>query len=160
MGYTRFLFAKPISVRWYYFQSLLVRTVGYFAIGIVLILAYNYFEPPTLSPKMLADMLVSFVSIGGIVFLVSVVSRYDGLVAIVFLLVSSVIWGRVAREGRDPLCGHVSRAAAREVGRHAQLGGRPERNRQPGADGVPVEMGAVERGVRIGMFRLGPLLAA
>jgi hypothetical protein len=93
MGYTRFLFAKPLSVRWYYFQSLLVRFIGFVALGIALVLAYNYFEPPTLSPTMLADMLVSFLSIGGIVFLVSVVSRFDGLIAIVFLLVSSVIWG-------------------------------------------------------------------
>lgn len=93
MGYTRFLFAKPVSVASYYFQALLVRFAGFLVLGHVLLLAYGLFEPPTYTPRMLVDMTICFVAIGGVVFLVSVLSRFDGLVAIVALLLSSVIWG-------------------------------------------------------------------
>ena len=93
MGYTRFLFAKPLSVRWYYLQSLLVRFVGFMLVGILLAFLYSRFEPPNLSWRMVVDMLVCFAAFGGVVFLISVLSRFDGLVAIVFFLVSSVLWG-------------------------------------------------------------------
>jgi hypothetical protein len=93
LGYTRFLFAKPQSVRWYYFQSLLVRFLGFLLLGHLLLLAYAHFEPPAYTPRFLADLVVSFVLVGGVVFLLSVLSRFDGLIAIVVLLVSSVIWG-------------------------------------------------------------------
>jgi hypothetical protein len=91
LGYTRFLFSKPLSVRAYYAHSLAVRFFGFLLLGHVLVLAYSYFEPPTYSWRFLVDMTVSFVSIGGIVFLLSVVLRYDGLLAILFLLVATIV---------------------------------------------------------------------
>lgn len=93
MGYTRFLFAKPVSVRRYYLQSLLVRFGGFLVLGHVLLLAYGLFEPPAYSPRFIVDLTICFVSIGGIVFLISALSRFDGLVAIGVLLLASIAWG-------------------------------------------------------------------
>jgi hypothetical protein len=104
LGYTRFLFAKPLSVRAYYFNLLLARFVGFLALGTVLVLAYSYFEPPSYNWRFLVEMTVSFVAVGGIVFLLSVVSRYDGLLAILFLLVATFVR---ARWETTPSVGHA-----------------------------------------------------
>lgn len=96
MGYTRFLFAKPLSVRWYYAEALLVRFVGYLALGSLLIGAYGLFQPPTFTWKFFPVMALSFVAIGGIVFLCSVLSKYDGLVAVAFILTGVLVWGKWA----------------------------------------------------------------
>lgn len=97
-GYTRFLFAKPVSVRAYYAQALLVRFAGFLLLGHVLVIAYGMYEPPAYTPRFIADMTVAFLSVGGIVFLLSVLTRYDGLIAIVFLLVTALIRGRWVTE--------------------------------------------------------------
>lgn len=94
MGYTRFLFSKPVSPRWFYLQSFVVRMLGFLVLGHALLFLYGAFEPPAYSPKFLADLVIAFLSYGGIIFLLSVVSRYDGLVAIVLFLVSAVVWGK------------------------------------------------------------------
>jgi hypothetical protein len=96
-GFTRFLFAKPVSPRWFYFQSLFVRFVGYLVVGHILILAYSFYEPPAYTPKMLVDLTVNFLIVGGITFLFSAVSKYDGLLAIVALLTSSIFWSKWER---------------------------------------------------------------
>lgn len=103
LGYTRFLFSKPLSVRTYYAQSLLVRFIGFLVIGQALAAAYGHFEPPSYTPRFLLEMSVSFLSIGGIVFLLSVVSRYDGILAIVFFLLATVVRSHWDKAG----VGHV-----------------------------------------------------
>jgi len=94
LGYTRFLFAKPVSVRAYYLDLLVVRFVGFIALGTVLVLAYSYFEPPTYNWRFLVEMTVSFIAVGGIVFLLSVVNRYDGLLSLLLLLVAAIVRDR------------------------------------------------------------------
>lgn len=93
-GYTRFLFSKPVSPVWFYAQSLAVRFLGFLAIGCVLMLAWAHFHLPEFSWKFVVDIICCFVSIGGVVFLASVLTRFDGLVAIIFLLLSAVFWGK------------------------------------------------------------------
>lgn len=91
LGYTRFLFSKPLSVRAYYLNLLFVRLVGFLALGTVLVLAYSYFEPPAYNWRFLVEMTISFVAVGGIVFLLSVVNRYDGLLSVLLLLVATFV---------------------------------------------------------------------
>ncbi len=91
-GYARFLFAKPLSPRLFYLQSWLVRLVGFIGVGTVLVVAYNFFEPPSFSWRFVVDMIVTFVSIGGVVFLFSVIGRFDGLVVALVLMLSFVAW--------------------------------------------------------------------
>lgn len=93
-GYTRFLFAKPMSPLRFYLQSFLLRFAGFLAVGAVLVFAYGFFEPAVFSPRLFADLSVVFFAVGGVVFLLSVVSKFDGLIAIVFLLVSSIVWAK------------------------------------------------------------------
>jgi hypothetical protein len=93
-GYTRFLFAKPVSPRWFYTQSLLIRLAGFLVIGHALLFWYGLYEPPAYTSRFLVDMLVTFASIGGVVFLLSVISKFDGLVSVVVLLVSAIVWGK------------------------------------------------------------------
>lgn len=91
-GYSRFLFAKPLSPPLFYLQSWLVRLAGFLAVGTMLAAAYSLYEPPAFGWRFLVDMAVSFVSMGGVVFLFSVITRFDGLIAAVVLLVAEVAW--------------------------------------------------------------------
>jgi hypothetical protein len=98
-GYTRFLFAKPVSPRAFYLQSVAVRMIGYLVVGHILVLAYSFYQPPSYTVRFVADMLLSFISVGGILFLFSVASRYDGLLLVVFLLLGSIVrdsWEKAA----------------------------------------------------------------
>lgn len=93
-GYTRFLFAKPMSPVRFYAQSVLVRLTGYVVIGCALLLWWGRYAPPGFTFKFIVDLIGAFFAVGGIIFLLSVVTRYDGLIAILFLLVSTVIWDK------------------------------------------------------------------
>jgi preprotein translocase subunit Sss1 len=93
-GYTRFLFSKPLSPVAYYAQVLVVRFVGFLAMGAVLLLAWSHYHDPQVSWKFFADIICCFVSIGGVVFLTSVLTRFDSIVAIIFLLVSAAFYGK------------------------------------------------------------------
>jgi len=94
-GFTRFLFAKPLSPRRYYAQSFLVKLVGYLAMTHVLIWWYSFYAPvPPYSWRAIAAFTSLFVAVGGVIFFLSVVSRFDGLIAIIFFLVSAIAWDR------------------------------------------------------------------
>ncbi|MEP6491421.1 MAG: hypothetical protein ABJF01_02000 [bacterium] len=93
-GYTRFLFSKPMSPVRFYAQSVLVRLIGYLAVGCALMLVWSRYSPPGISLRFVADLTGAFFAIGGIIFLLSVVTRYDGLIAIVFVLVSAIAWDK------------------------------------------------------------------
>jgi hypothetical protein len=93
-GFTRFLFSKPVSPVAFYAQSLAVRFIGFLLVGFILLFAWSLFHPPQLDWKFAVDISVCFVAVAGTVFLASVLSRFDGLVAIGFLLVSAVVWGK------------------------------------------------------------------
>jgi hypothetical protein len=91
-GYTRFLFAKPVSPVRFYAQSVLVRLIGYVLVGCALLLWWGRYNPPGFSIRFVVDLIGAFCAVGGIIFLLSVVTRYDGLIAIGFVLASVVIW--------------------------------------------------------------------
>ena len=91
-GYTRFLFAKPVSPVRFYAQSVLVRLIGCVLVGCALLLFWGRYYPPGFSLRFVVDLIGAFFAIGGIIFLLSVVTRYDGLIAIGFVLASFVIW--------------------------------------------------------------------
>jgi hypothetical protein len=98
-GFTRFLFSKPLSPERYYVQAFLVRLVGFVAVGCLLVTAWSLKEPPTVSLRLIADMALMFLSVGGIVLLMSALSKYDGLLVIVFLLIAEIV--RETWEKRD-----------------------------------------------------------
>jgi hypothetical protein len=75
LGYVRFLFAKPVNPLRFYLQSFFVRAVGFFVVGGVL-------------------LALTFVAFGGIIFLTSALTKYDGLVTIAFLLLAVLVWGK------------------------------------------------------------------
>jgi hypothetical protein len=99
-GYTRFLFAKPLSPVRYYLQAAVVRWLGVLVVAHVLMLGWSFYAPlPAYSWRAIAALTCLFVAIGGMVFLLSVVSRYDGLIAIVLLLVSAIAWDKWEHAG-------------------------------------------------------------
>ncbi|HEX4682549.1 MAG TPA: hypothetical protein VH277_07575 [Gemmatimonadaceae bacterium] len=93
-GFTRFLFSKPVSPVAFYAQSLLIRFLGFLLVGVILLFAWSLFHPPQLNWKFIVDIIVCFIGVAGTVFLASVLTRFDGLVAIGFLLLSAVVWGK------------------------------------------------------------------
>lgn len=93
-GYSRFLFAKPLSPRLFYFQSWLIRFAGFLLIGFVLVFAYSMYEPPAFDWRFVVDMAAAFASIGGMIFLLSVISRFDAVIGAAFLLIADVVWSK------------------------------------------------------------------
>lgn len=94
MGYARFLFAKPLSPLRFYAQSLLVRYLGYLVVGHVLLFAWMRYWPPVYTPRFVVDMTVSFVAVGGTLFLFSVLTKFDGLLTVLLLLVAELVWSK------------------------------------------------------------------
>jgi hypothetical protein len=94
-GYTRFLFAKPLSPTRYYAQSMIVKFVGYLVVAHLLILLYSRYAPvPAYSYRAIAALGGVFLAVGGMLFLLSVITRFDGAVAILFLLISAISWDK------------------------------------------------------------------
>lgn len=92
-GFTRFLFAKPLSPVRYYAQAFVVRWVGVLVVLHLLMLWWSVYAPiPAFSWKSVAALSCLFAAVGGVLFLLSVISRFDGLLGIVFLLVSAIVW--------------------------------------------------------------------
>jgi hypothetical protein len=98
MGYVRLMFAKPLNPLAFYLQSFVVRLIGYLAVAAVLVAAYGYFEPTAPVTRIAASLLLGFIAYGGMVFLASTLSKYDGLVTIAFLLMSAIAWGKWGAE--------------------------------------------------------------
>jgi hypothetical protein len=99
-GYTRFLFAKPMSPTRYYGQVVVVKWIGYLVIAHALMWWYGFYAPiPDYSWKAIVSFSSLFISVGGILFLLSVLTRVDGAVAILFLLCSAIAWDRWEQVG-------------------------------------------------------------
>jgi hypothetical protein len=98
-GFTRFLFSKPLSPQRYYLQTFAVRLVGFLGVGSLLVVVWSFWSAPTWSVKLVVDLALMFLSVGGILFLFSVLSKYDGLLVIVFLLIAEIL--RETWEKRD-----------------------------------------------------------
>jgi hypothetical protein len=86
-GLTRFVFAKPIGVRWYYGQAFLVRAAASMSIVTVGGLAINAFVGSVPWAEGAAAAAIAFVLIGGVGLLLSVLTRMDsGLLIAVYLI--------------------------------------------------------------------------
>jgi hypothetical protein len=96
MGYVRFLFAKPLNPLRFYLQAFVVRGVGFFVVAAILLACYRAFEPSADLARVAAGLALFFVAFGGMVFLGSVLSKYDGLGTIAFLLISVMAWEKGA----------------------------------------------------------------
>ncbi|HEY4217050.1 MAG TPA: hypothetical protein VGM67_07930 [Gemmatimonadaceae bacterium] len=94
MGYVRFLFAKPLNPLRFYLQSFVVRTIGYFVVAALLVACYRAFEPTADLGRVAAGLGLFFIAFGGMTFLGSVISKYDGLGTVAFLLISVVVWAQ------------------------------------------------------------------
>jgi hypothetical protein len=91
MGYVRFLFAKPLDPLRFYLQSFVVRLAGFLLVAAVLLLVYGRYEPlPDLS-RVAAGLALAFIAYGGMVFLASALTKYDGLVTVAFLLIAVLV---------------------------------------------------------------------
>src|SRR4029079_6164326 len=67
-GFTRFLFAKPLSPTRYYAQSFLVKLVGYLVIILGLIWWYSFYAPvPAYSWRAIAAFTSLFLAVGGVI---------------------------------------------------------------------------------------------
>jgi hypothetical protein len=76
-GYYRFLFAKPVSIPAYYAQSLAVNGVGALAVSLVVLGVFFHFVHAVFPLGVLAFVALYYVALGGIVFLVSSLTRHD-----------------------------------------------------------------------------------
>src|SRR5262249_30737183 len=86
-GLTRFLFAKPVSVRRFYAQVWVVRAVAATVIAALAGAAINAFISEVPWKAGVGAFAISFLLIGGVGFLLSVVSRIDsGLLIAAYLL--------------------------------------------------------------------------
>ena len=76
-GLTRFLFAKPVSVSAYYLQMWLVRGAGVLVISVVLTQTVNLFVAPVPWREAVAAVGITWILIGGLGFLLSVLLARD-----------------------------------------------------------------------------------
>ena len=77
MGYYRFLFSKPVSIPAYYAQYFVVSFVGFLAVFVVLLGAFDIVVRPINPVGVLAFCALVYLSLGGIAFLISSLFRYD-----------------------------------------------------------------------------------
>jgi ABC-type transport system involved in multi-copper enzyme maturation permease subunit len=105
-GFQRFLFAKPVSAWRYYLQSFLVNGAGFVGItGLLLLAAAALFGRgvPLVGGMMVAA--AGYAAIGGLIFLLSTLVRYDAALGFVLMIVGAMAQNasRVARETWAPL---------------------------------------------------------
>jgi hypothetical protein len=77
LGYYRFLFSKPVSIPAYYTQYFAVSFVGFLAVFVVLLGAFDIVVRPINPVGVLAFCALVYLSLGGIAFLISSLFRYD-----------------------------------------------------------------------------------
>ncbi|MEP6690574.1 MAG: hypothetical protein ABJD07_05420 [Gemmatimonadaceae bacterium] len=76
-GYFRFLFAKPVSVAAYYALAFVVSAAGMLVCGAAFLGGFARYVAPVVAPGALLFLMMYFVAVGGLGFLLSVVTRYD-----------------------------------------------------------------------------------
>jgi hypothetical protein len=90
-GLARFLFAKPIGVSRYYLQEWLVRAATVMAIAAITALLINQYIFPVRLLGAVGSVGTSLVLIGGVGFLLSVLTAQDTLLLIVVYLVPDML---------------------------------------------------------------------
>jgi hypothetical protein len=89
-GTFRFLFAKPISVLWYYTQAWLLHGLGLLLVVCALMALFAVTVRPFFPPAILLFVAVTYVTLGGVGFLLSALTKRDGTLLVVFWLLALV----------------------------------------------------------------------
>jgi hypothetical protein len=100
-GYFRFLFARPVGMATYYAASFAMNGLGFLVICGLLALALWGFVAPVHAPMFLPAMLLSYVFIGGIIFLLSAVLRREIIFAVLLYFIASATWGTLDDGGKN-----------------------------------------------------------
>ncbi|MEJ7812642.1 MAG: hypothetical protein WKG32_19675 [Gemmatimonadaceae bacterium] len=86
-GYFRFLFAKPVSVPRFYAQAFALHGLGALAATAILLAVFRAAIYPVFPVGTLALVALTYLSVGGIGFLISTLSRFDwATLSVVFAL--------------------------------------------------------------------------
>ena len=97
-GYYRFLCAKPLAIPRYYAQSFAVNAVGAIAATAAVIAGFGAVVEPVFPPGALAFVGVYYVALGGIIFLVSTLTRLDWVVTAAIWALAQLLRGVFPRE--------------------------------------------------------------
>ena len=92
-GYYRFLFSRPVHPPRYYATIFGVNGLGFLLIAGLLWTTFILAISPMRPIGFLPMMALSYLFVGGILFLVSVLVRFDLLLGILLYTVSAVAWG-------------------------------------------------------------------
>lgn len=79
-GYYRFLFAKPVAPWRFYAQSFAVSWLGAMLVALLVLAAFAVLVTPIFPPGLFAFLSLYYVALGGLVFLMSVITRLDWLI--------------------------------------------------------------------------------
>src|SRR5688572_13154078 len=96
-GYYRFLFSRPVSPQAYYATKFGINAAGFLLVAAALWAAFSMGITSLSAPRFLPVMALNYLFIGGIVYLVSVLTRMDLLVSILIYFVSAIMWGTLER---------------------------------------------------------------
>jgi hypothetical protein len=93
LGYFRFLFSKPVSIPAFYSQLFVIYFIGYLVVCALLLGAFSIFAHPVSPLAPLAYCALTFLSLGGIAFLISTLFRVDWPVLAAIFLGSAILHG-------------------------------------------------------------------
>jgi hypothetical protein len=100
-GYYRSFFSRPLSPPWYYFTRWLLGGMVFLLLGPVLTLGLSLaIGRFPLSWEMMAQLALSYLLLGGLIFFFSAFIRYDWLFGLLVLIVQSVLYA-LHRNGVD-----------------------------------------------------------
>ena len=97
-GYYRFLFSRPVSPPAYYATKFSINGAGFLVVAAALWGTFSVAIASFAAPRFLPVMVLSYVFIGGVVYLISVLTRMDLLVSVLVYFVSAIMWGTLDRD--------------------------------------------------------------
>ena len=133
-GYFRLLFSRPVSVTWYYLQLWTINGLGLILVLSLLLGLFSLLVVPFYPPSLLLWIAVYWTFLGGVGFLLSALTRFDGIALVVFFLISALL--RAAAGAATGTGARIVRVVALPVDRaHGML--------QPVLDGGAISRDAI-----------------
>lgn len=90
-NYFRFLFAKPVSVAWYYAQDFALRFAGLLAIAVALFGGFALLTGSRFPAWAVAHVALTYVLVGGVGFLLSSLTHHDGIALVAVYVGTSLV---------------------------------------------------------------------
>lgn len=119
-GYFRLMFSRPVSVVWYYLQLWAINGLGLALVLSVLLGIFSVLVLPFYPAALLLWIAVYWIFLGGIGFLLSALTRFDGMALVVLFLLSALL--RTAAGDASGTGARIVRVVALPVDRaHAML---------------------------------------